>query len=60
MPAKFQVGQKVRVVRIDDGITSRELIGFVGVVEEVEALCNGEYNYEVSGHYLNEYMLEAV
>jgi hypothetical protein len=29
-------------------------------VEEIDELVNGEFNYAVSGHYLNEYMLEPV
>lgn len=57
---RFKVGQRVRLQRIiaSDYLTSHDLLGFEGVVKEVEGLSNGEFNYEVGGHYLNEYMLE--
>lgn len=59
------------VVRIVDTITSDELIGFTGNVQEVESLAplgrcscgenlgdHVQHNYEVDGRYLNEQMLE--
>lgn len=57
---KFAVGQKVKVVKILDDITNKDLLGFTGTVREVDPLPNGEYNYDVDGHYLNEPMLELV
>ena len=60
MAAKFKVGDKVKVVRLLDETTNRELIGFVGTVNEVEPLCNGETNYTVSNRYLHEAELELV
>jgi hypothetical protein len=65
--ARFKVGQNVRVARmiVVPGNYNEEQtaqyysqIGFVGLVEEVEDLPNGEYNYQVGDAYLNEYMLE--
>ena len=56
--AKFRVGQKVKVVRLMDTISSRDLISLVGSVEEVDSLPNGEYNYYVDGHYMHEGELE--
>jgi hypothetical protein len=52
--AKFSVGEKVMVVRLLDDITSRELIGMVGTIEEIDELPNGEFNYYVDGHYMHE------
>ena len=57
--AKFQVGDKVKIVRLLDEMTSRELIGKVGTIQEVEPLPNGETNYYVDGHYMHEAELEA-
>jgi hypothetical protein len=51
---KFSVGEKVKVVKLLDDITSRELIGMVGIVEEIDKLPNGDFNYYVSGHYVHE------
>lgn len=60
MAAKFEVGQEVKVVRILDSMTSKDLIGLVGTVREVEPLPNGDYNYWVDGHYMHEEELEAL
>lgn len=57
--AKFKIGDRVKVVKILDSITTPDLLGFTGTVREVEPLPNGHYNYDVDGHYLNEEMLEA-
>jgi hypothetical protein len=57
--ALFKVGDRVKVVRILDSITTPDLLGFTGTVREVDPLPNGHYNYDVDGHYLNEEMLEA-
>lgn len=59
-PPKFQVGDKVKVVRILDTITTPDLLGFTGTVREIDPLPNGHYNYDVDGHYLNEEMLGGV
>ena len=59
--AKFAVGDTVKVFRLDDGgLTSKDLIGLVGQVEEVDRLPNGEFNYYVDGHYMHEGELEIV
>lgn len=57
---KFKVGDRVRIQRImvSDSLTSFGLLGVTGTVEEIDYLPNGEYNYDVGGKYLNEYMLE--
>lgn len=68
---RFKIGDRVKVVRIVDDITSHDLIGFIGNVTEVESLaplgwCScGEnlgdtmqHNYDVDGRYLNEQMIE--
>jgi len=58
---KFSVGDKVRVVRLLDNITSRDLIGKSGIIEEIEKLPNGQVNYYISGHhYMHEEELEKV
>jgi hypothetical protein len=60
---RFKIGQQVKVHRMIVQYNDREvpkLLGFTGTVDEIEELPNGEFNYDVSGHYLNEYMLEPV
>lgn len=57
---RFQAGDQVKIVRILDDITSRELIGLIGAVQEVDPLPNGDFNYYVDGHYMHEAELEAV
>lgn len=58
--AKFKIGQRVKIVRLLDEMTSRDLIGKVGTIVEVEPLPNGETNYFVDGHYMHEAELESV
>ena len=58
--AKFQVGQKVKVVLLLDDFSSRDLIGLEGTIEEVDPLPNGDYNYYVDGHYMHEGELELL
>lgn len=55
---KYSPGDLVKVVRIDNGITSKDLLGLVGTVREVEQLDNGENNYYVDGHYMHETEIE--
>lgn len=57
---RFDVGQRVRVVAILDAITSTDLLGFEGTVEEIDELPGDQFNYTVDGRYLNEQMLAAV
>jgi len=60
----FSPGDEVRICRVIDSITSQEIVGHLGHVEEVEPLCNGEFNYDMKcdtcggTHYVNEPMLE--
>jgi len=62
--AKFSVGERVKVVRLLDDITSRELIGLIGVIEEIDLIeIDGriiQVNYYVDGHYMHEEELERV
>ena len=58
--AKFQIGDKVVIVRLLDEMTNKDLIGFIGTVQEIDPLPNGEYNYYVDGHYMHEAELELV
>ena len=59
--AKFSVGEKVKIVRLLDDITNRDLIGKIGTIEEIETLPNGEVNYYLAeGHYIHEEELEKV
>jgi len=56
---KFQPGDRVKVVRLLDEMTSRELIGKRGTIEEVDELPNGDYNYTLTdGTYVHEEELE--
>jgi len=55
---KFQEGDSVKIVRLLDETTSKELIGESGVVREIDDLPNGEFNYYVDGHYMHEDELE--
>jgi len=57
---KFTVGQEVKIVKLLDTLTSRELIGKEGVIREIDQLANGAFNYDVDGHYMHEEELEAV
>ena len=59
-PAKYQVGERVKVVKILDTTTPPDLLGFTGTVREIDPLPSGHYNYDVDGNYLNEEMLERV
>jgi len=60
----FRPGDGVRICRVIDSITSQEIVGHLGYVEEVEPLCNGAFNYDMKcdtcggTHYVNEPMLE--
>jgi hypothetical protein len=58
MKPKYLPGNIVKIKRIDDALTSPGLVGFVGTVGEVEQLANGQYNYDVDGHYMHEGELE--
>lgn len=60
MTAKFSIGQRVKVITILDNITSKELIGMIGVINVVDPLPNGEFNYWVDNHYMHEQELELV
>lgn len=59
--AKFSVGQRVKIVRILNNLTTRELIGHEGVIMEVEPLPNGDFNYYVDNYYyMHEEELKVV
>ncbi len=58
--AKFSVDERVKIVRLLDNATSRDLIGKIGTIEEINQLPNGEFNYCVDGHYVHEEELERV
>lgn len=55
---KFQLGDKVRIVRLLDDMTSPSIIGTVDTINEIEPLANGDYNYYVGTHYVHEEELE--
>lgn len=55
---KFKVGDKVRIVRLVDTITSQSIIGQVGTITEVDDLPNGDYNYRMDSYYVHEEELE--
>ena len=58
---KFNVGDKVRVYRLDDTFTNPDLIGIESTIAEVDPLPNGDYNYTLaSGNYMHEGELELV
>lgn len=57
---EFRLGQKVKIVRILDDSTSKNLIGYEGAITEVEPLSNGKFNYFVDRYYMREEELEAV
>lgn len=57
---RFTVGQRVKIVRILDNITTREIIGYEGIITEVEKLPNGDFNYYVDNLYMHEEELEVV
>ena len=62
--AKFKVGEKVKVVELLDSTTTKELIGLVGIVQEVDPLANGHFNYYIGSagpvvHYMHEEELKA-
>lgn len=54
---RFSVGDLVRVVRVY-GFATPDLLGFEGVVGEIDSVPGPQHNYDVSGRYLNEQMLE--
>lgn len=56
--AKFKIGDKVKIVRLLDEMTNRELISMVGTIKEIDPLPNGDFNYYVDGHYMHEEELE--
>jgi hypothetical protein len=56
--ARFKLNDRVTVVRLLNDIDPRELVGFTGVVQDVEELAGPQFNYTVSGRYLNEQQLE--
>lgn len=58
-PPKFNVGDIVKVVKLLDETSSRDLIGMTGTIREIDPLPNGDYNYDVDGHYIHEEELEA-
>jgi hypothetical protein len=56
---KFHPGDIVKIVRLLDTTTKRELIGMRGIIEEVDELPNGDYNYFLAdGTYVHEEELE--
>ena len=57
--AKFAVGQRVKIVRILDNVTSKKLIGRKGIIVEVDPLPNGDFNYYVGDQYMHEEELET-
>ena len=54
MMPRFGIGDLVKIVRLDDEMTSRDLIGLEGTVEELDELPNDQTNYYVDGHYMHE------
>lgn len=56
--SRFQVGDKVKIIKLLDNITSHTLIGEVGAIREIDPLPNGEFNYYVDDHYMHEDELE--
>ena len=54
MNPRFKEGDRVRIVRLDDEMTSRDLIGLEGDIEELDELPNDQTNYYVDGHYMHE------
>ncbi len=56
---KFKEGDKVKIIKLLDEMTSRDLIGKVSTIQEVDPLPNGDFNYYVDGHYMHEAELEA-
>lgn len=58
--AKFQLGDRVRVVQLLDMVSSQDLIGKEGTIREVDPLPNGHYNYYMDGHYMHEEELESI
>jgi hypothetical protein len=59
-PPKYNIGDTVKCVKVDGDMTSPDLVGMVGTVREIDPLPNGDYNYDVDGHYMHEQELEAV
>lgn len=57
---KFTIGTRVKIVRILDDMTSKDLVGTVGTVREIDPLSNGDFNYDVDGHYIHEEELESI
>lgn len=55
---KFKEGDLVKIVRLLDETTSKELIGKTGEIREVDDLPNGDFNYYVDDHYMHEEELE--
>ncbi len=60
MTAKFVVGDRVKIIKLLDEMTNRDLIGHEGRIQEVDPLPNGEYNYYVDDHYMHEAELVKV
>ena len=58
--AKFSIGQRVKVVKLLDTLSNKELIGLVGTIDEIDSLPNGDFNYYVDNHYMHEEELENV
>ena len=55
---KFYEGDPVKIMCIID-MTSKELIGKRSIIEEVDDLPNGDYNYTLAdGTYIHEEELE--
>jgi len=52
--AKYKIGDSVKIVKIMDDFTSKDLMGKVGRIEDIEELPNGHTNYWVDGHYMHE------
>lgn len=57
---KFSKGNRVRVIKLLDDFTSRELLGMELVIDDVEPLANGDYNYVACGYYMHEGELELI
>ena len=56
---KFYEGDPVKIMCIIDDMTSKELIGKRSIIEEVDDLPNGDYNYTLAdGTYIHEEELE--
>jgi hypothetical protein len=60
MKPKFKTGEAARIYRLLDNMSSRDLIGRVGKIEEIDELANGCFNYILNGHLVHEEELSRV